>query len=100
MSRKLNVITCPKCGREYLPAEIFVPTSLLGNPSIIKRNAEGKIEGYTGADMELVERYSCDLCNTTFKVTADISFRSNVDATFDVMNDYVSEIGPKFTLAE
>lgn len=100
MSRKLNVITCPKCGREYMPAEIFIPKNLLGAPSVIKRNADGKIEDFIGTDMDLNERYCCDSCNTVFGVVADISFRSSVDARFDIMNDYSSEMGPKFTLVE
>ena len=50
MSRKLNVITCPKCGREYMPAEIFIPKNLLGAPSVIKRNADGKIEDFICCD--------------------------------------------------
>lgn len=100
MNGKLNVITCPKCGREYMPAEIFIPKNLLGNPAVIKRDSEGKIQDFIGADMDLNERYCCDSCNTVFGIAADISFKTSVDAKLDIMNDYASDISPKFTLVE
>lgn len=30
--KKLELIICPKCGREYLPAEIYYPNEFLGKP--------------------------------------------------------------------
>ena len=38
-----NVIKCPHCGYEMIPAEIFYPDSLLGTPKTIVRDALGKI---------------------------------------------------------
>ena len=36
--KKDIVITCPHCGREYLPAEIYVPDAFFGKPSDIEKN--------------------------------------------------------------
>ena len=40
---KKNVIKCPHCGCEYLPAEVFYPKYLLGKPFNIIRDEEGTI---------------------------------------------------------
>ena len=40
LNKKFSVITCPFCGKEYLPAEIFIPKVFFGNPQIIYRNDE------------------------------------------------------------
>ena len=35
---KSNIIICPNCGAEYLPAEIFLPDSFLGKHKTINKN--------------------------------------------------------------
>ena len=37
MKEKLNIIICPNCGAEYLPAEIFLPDSFLGRPGVVDK---------------------------------------------------------------
>jgi uncharacterized OB-fold protein len=32
MNEKFEKIVCPKCGREYLPVEIYYPNSFFGKP--------------------------------------------------------------------
>ena len=46
-----KVIKCPHCGREYLPVEIFYPTSFFGKPTNVYRDEQGKIENISGDDM-------------------------------------------------
>ena len=46
---KKNSIKCPHCGREYLPGEIFMPKSFLGQPkNVIKHPTEGSVLAYDG----------------------------------------------------
>ena len=47
-TRKFEIIECPKCGYEYLPAEIFVPKYYFGTPENIERDEHGKIINYEG----------------------------------------------------
>lgn len=100
MDREFNVITCPKCGREYLPAEIFIPNSFFGNPDIIKRDEEGKIVKILGTSLDTEESYCCDLCHTAFKVSADVSFVAEIDVKNDFSSDYVSKMKPRFNLRD
>ena len=65
-----KVITCPRCGYQYLPAEIYVPNSFFGSPKYIKRNISGEIQSVSGKESDYTETYKCDNCNTSFKVLA------------------------------
>lgn len=69
-------IKCPKCGAEYLPAEIFLPQDFLGYQTKIIRD-EGELLGYDGEDpqFKVSEEYECYECDTKFKVTATLSFK-------------------------
>lgn len=100
MSRELIVITCPKCGREYLPAEIFVPKSFIGAPDLIQRDTEGKIVEACGVDMDTDESYFCDSCGTAFLVHTDIAFTTEIDVKNDFSSDYISTLKPRFNLKE
>ena len=100
MKRKLVVITCPKCGREYLPAEIYVPDVFIGKPDIIKRDIDGTIKDFTGTSLDLDELYCCDSCNTSFKITAKVSFETCVDERTDFNSEYETLLKPRFTLKE
>lgn len=97
MSKKtiLEVITCPHCGREYLPAEIFVTSSFLGNPTDIDRDENGKIISFNGKTMDLNEKYICDSCNKEFKITTKISFKSFIDPEDQFNTEYVSPLHEK-----
>lgn len=71
----MTKLTCPKCGREYTPAEIFYPTEFFGNPKTVLRDEIGKIESITGTDMNTTEYYECDMCGCEIKVEAEIQFK-------------------------
>ena len=91
LNQKLITITCPYCGREYLPGEIYLPKSFLGQPENIDRDNNGKIDIFDGSTMDLSESYVCDYCNEKFNIIADVRFRTNKpDNTFDTV--YTSEI--------
>ena len=36
------IITCPHCGAQYLPSEIFIEEGLLGDAHSIIRTSDGK----------------------------------------------------------
>lgn len=72
-------IRCPKCRCEYLPGEIFNPDYLLGKPKNTIRNDVGEILGYEGIEPDDTESFTCEKCNTEFKVTAKINFLIDSD---------------------
>lgn len=88
------VITCPHCGREYLPAEIYIPTAFFGHPEDIDRFENGEIEVYDGAPMNLVEEYNCDYCGEDFIVTADVRFKTVRKNEPKFNQVYVSKLTP------
>ena len=63
-------ITCPTCGAEYFPQEIFV-LSELTNPHIVK-DENGKILGNLNLDTH--ETYVCDYCDEAFTVDMNMDF--------------------------
>lgn len=70
-------IKCPHCQAEYLPAEIFLPNSLLGKPREIEKDANGQIIQYLGTNMDPIESYRCDFCNRKFNVEMSVKFFTN-----------------------
>lgn len=78
-SLNVTTIKCPCCNAEYLPSEIFYPDEFLGTPKDIVKNANGGIEYFSGDSMNLEEEYVCDVCNTKFKVIADVMFNTSQD---------------------
>ena len=98
--KKEIYITCPKCGTEYLPAEIYYPNEFLGKPQGIDK-LNGKIENYSGKPMNLEETYQCDNCNCKFSVTAKVSFKTIELNKFDTNQEYKTQLfEPKLTLFE
>ena len=87
-NNKQQIITCPNCGMEYLPAEIYYPNSFLGHPSDIEKTTLGKIDMYDGLSMNLNEEYTCDNCGAKFKVEAKVSFRTKLDEIRNFNEDY------------
>lgn len=69
-----QIIRCPVCQTEYLPAEIYLPDSFLGKPKEVRRDLSGKIVDYFGKSMDLIETYRCDHCNSKFTVEANVKF--------------------------
>ena len=96
-----NVIICPKCGREYLPAEIFIPDNFFGHPEDIDRSEDGKIEAFDGTSMDLNEEYVCDNCGTTFSIETTIKFKTNEKIEDQFEEEYSSPLFPsKISLFE
>ena len=90
--RDLEVIKCPVCGREYLPAEIYLPNSFLGHPSEIEKTSSGKIDTFNGLTMNLNETYICDDCGTKFGVKAKVAFKTFADDAGKFNSEYVSPL--------
>lgn len=77
---------------EYLPAEIYMPNSLLGQPKQIFRFDDGTIDDFTGKDMDLYEQYTCDKCGTMFKVKAYIKFNSYIEESSNFSQEYKTQL--------
>lgn len=91
--RKPIFIKCPSCGREYHPAEIYVPDYFFGRPTLIERDATtGRIKDFYGTDMDLNESYICDRCNTPFSISAKIQFTTNEDVKFNSGREYKTQL--------
>ena len=90
MKRRFDVIKCPHCDAEYLPAEIYLPNSLLGKPyDIEKEGMSGKIKDFFGNTMDLEESFICDRCNQPFRVNARIQFYTE---GIDFRKEYVTKL--------
>ena len=89
---KIVTITCPHCGTEYLPAEIFVPESFLGKPSNIQKDPFGKIVSFEGDSMDTRETYVCDYCKNPFSVFCKIQFLGLTNRRQSFDNDFVQSI--------
>lgn len=98
--RKFEVIECPRCGREYLPAEIFIPKYFFGKPRDIVRDCYGKILDYEDTSIDLSESYTCDKCNTDFEVKAKISFVSGVGKLENIDEPYTVKLTNNLFLTE
>ena len=95
------IIKCPLCGREYLPAEIYLPDSFLGKPKNIVRNDAGKITEYFGHNMDLRETYICDTCGTDFKINCKVTFYTEERKNMNFDQDYISSLKkPSLFLSE
>lgn len=97
---KLEKIVCPKCGREYLPAEIYYPKEFFGTPQNIDKSNNGKIESFEGSSLNIEETYQCDSCNCTFNVVAKISFKTSETTKYDMSQYKTPLFEPKLTLFE
>lgn len=86
-------IKCPKCGWEYLPAEIFYPDQLLGTPSNIVKDEQGKILTYDNDSMNLKETFTCEHCGCIFEITGVVKFDTTIkkdEINFD--EEYTTKI--------
>ena len=76
--RKWPVITCPHCGYQYTPADIFMPGEIVGTPDNVIRDALGKIIYQDFAEEDepcQVEHYVCDECGKPFIVEPVVSYK-------------------------
>lgn len=90
--KKFEIIKCPKCDYEYLPSEIFIPKVFIGTPENIERDFSGRILDYYGDSTNLQETYTCDNCNTTFHVTAKLSFITEIDKLENFNEEYTTDL--------
>ena len=91
-TRKFEIIECPHCKYEYLPAEIFIPKYYFGVPHSIVRDSNGKIVSYEGTSVDLLEKYTCDNCNTEFRVVSKLQLTTELTFPGSFNEDYVSKI--------
>ena len=90
------IIKCPVCGAEYLPAEIYIPNSFIGKPECIDKNyLTKKIDSYFGKNMDLIERYKCDNCDTVFKIIAKVQFLTVEEKELDFKKPYSTKLNIK-----
>ena len=79
----MNKIKCPFCDTEYLPGEIYLPKHFLGQPIDIERDIAGNILWSDGVPQNLTESFICHHCNKKFKVEAEISYKTSLEANID-----------------
>lgn len=93
MKTKHNeLIICPYCHYEYLPAEIFIPSALLGRPKDIIRDIDGQILEYEGVPQDLTETYICDKCNRVFGITMKMSFTTETTKLGNIDEEYTTQL--------
>jgi hypothetical protein len=95
-NHKTPIIKCPHCGAQYLPGEVYMPGALIGQPEDIVKDSLGRIlyEDYAeGKESELVEHYTCDICDKPFIVEATVTYKTLEEAPErDFSTEYVSLI--------
>lgn len=96
-SNKTPVIKCPHCFSEYLPGEIYMPGSIIGQPDEVIRDSFGKIiyEDYYSElrRPDYIEHFVCEKCNKPFVVEAVVSYKVREEAPEnDFSTKYVSLI--------
>lgn len=83
MTKDFKIIKCPKCGYEYVAAEIFFPQDLLGKPNNIIRDDKGHIILIEGESPCLEEEFECENCGSVFKTNLDMIFNSYYNKDLD-----------------
>ena len=76
---KEKFIKCPYCEAEYCASEIFYPGDLIGNMRDVIKDDHGKIIFVDDETPTCEEEYCCDICGRTFKVKADVFFKTLKD---------------------
>lgn len=77
-TKNSKYIICPCCGTEYHISEIFFPSDLVSNPVELIKDEDGKIEYCIENEECLTQEYTCDKCDHKFKVTAEITFKTEL----------------------
>lgn len=94
-SHKTPVIRCPQCGAEYLPGEIYMPGSLIGQPDDLVKDSFGRIlyEDYSTEAREpnMIEHFVCEYCEKPFVIEASITYKTREESPErDFQSQYVS----------
>ena len=90
--RKFEIIECPKCNYEYLPAEIFIPKYYFGIPKDIIRDEKGELLSYEGSSVDLFEKYKCDNCNTEFRVVSKLQLTTELEFPGSFDEEYITKL--------
>jgi len=90
--KKRIIIPCPKCKAEYLPCEIFIPQSFLGDARNIVKDNDGHILDYDRGEMDTEETYICDKCGATLRVKCKILFSVDERTNQDFDSAFISSI--------
>jgi hypothetical protein len=97
ITHKSALIKCPHCGAEYLPGEVYMPGSLVGQPDEVVKDSLGKIiyEDYYTQEREpdMIEHFTCEYCDKPFIVEAVVTYKTREEAPEnDWSTNYVSLI--------
>ncbi len=95
IAHKTPVIKCPHCGAEYLPGEIYMPGSLIGQPDDLVKDSLGRIlyEDYLNESREpnMIEHFTCEFCDKPFVIEATVAYKTREEAPErDFGSQYVS----------
>ncbi len=95
INHKTAIIRCPHCGAEYLPGEIYLPGSLIGQPDDIVKDGLGRIlyEDYSTETREpdMLEHFICDYCDKPFIIEATVTYKTREETPEkDFSTQYVS----------
>lgn len=90
-SSEETIIKCPKCGREYLLAEIYYPEDLTGKPQNIIKDENGKIISYSGIPSTKNQEFICDSCNSKFSINCNIEVSTTLQKD-DFEEEYIVKI--------
>lgn len=95
ISHKTSIIHCPHCGAQYLPGEIYMPNSLIGQPDEVVKDSFGKIlyeDYYTEMrEPDMVEHFVCEYCEKPFIIEATVTYKTKEEAPEnDFSTKYVS----------
>ena len=97
MTKDFTIIKCPKCGYEYVAAEIFYPQDLLGKPNNIIRDDKGHIILIEGESPCFDEEFECENCGTIFKSHLDINSTTKYDKDLEE-DEFVIDLEDKTKL--
>ena len=91
--RKFELINCPFCGQQYLPAEIYYPKHFFGKPYGIERDVTGRIVEFEGTSMDLFETFICEQCDKEFRVCAKLTLSAQlIKEEEPFVEEYVSNL--------
>ena len=90
--RKFEIIECPRCGWQYLPAEIYVDRAFFGRPTRIDRDEIGRIIDYEGTSVDQFETYICDHCNVEFRTQCKMTMITEETRLANFDEEYIAPL--------